>query len=267
MDKTESGSSNRDPILESIRQAVQLVRANSTANKSVHFELEFRLGQFSNADGRRFFPGFPAHQNKAFHRLRKRLLKNCEKLSNWRVAQRAKQWRSWYTYQGHEVRRIVPSTEPVIRKRPELKTNFKSSRDEYSVRLAVNREIPIQVKGNATLQDKFESEAPNKISFYQRISFVETVTSATFPLEFRYDLTKVSPPGDDKKKSTDKKCTYQVELELASRLQSIEDNRPLEFQQDNFIAFCLLARVKALLGTTRASDNSQRLPSPTFSII
>ena len=83
---------------------------------------------------------------------------------------------------------------------------------------------------------------------------------------FQWDISKVSAEAPTKKKSTENPCTYHCEIELKTKLFPIED-KTVQAQQNALIADLLIARGRALLGTSVLDSNHQPQPLPPAKLL
>jgi len=237
-----------DRVRESVLRMIQYMRTNHGEN----LELEVRVGQFTTDN--QFHPGYTHEHLKVINRLLQRMQHNTEHETmkqHWSMEDKYMVMRCEY---DKGVRKTCRPTFPetyMVKKRVG-KIDMITDR-QYHLRFSLSRETAIQLTRNHHLYDTVKRNPPKSVRYLLRASFVEKVPSlsgdSADDFSFQWDISKVSDTASNKKKSTESPCTYHCEIEVKTKLLPLADKEK-EHQQDCLLADLLIARSKALLGTT-----------------
>jgi hypothetical protein len=259
-EKKDEVSSNMNkqvnPVKESLMRMLKYMRNNSQEN----LELEVRVGQFSNES--EFQSGYTREHLQIIPRLLARLQKNTEH------PELKKFWTSEPKYMlmrlqfDNDLRRTIRPSFPadfVVKKRIG-KLDILTDR-QYHLRVSLSRENTIEITKAHPMYDTVTKHPPKSVRYIYRAVFTEKVPSVSGHDDenytFNWEISKVSNSAGNKKKSTETECFYHCELELCTKLSPIA-NTEEETEKNSLLADLILARAKALLGTTYY-DNTNSL--------
>lgn len=259
-------SASRDRVRDSVVRMIQYMRANHTQN----MELEIRVGKFSTDNC--FHPGFSADHRILINRMGNRMHKNTihpEMKHLWSSTPQSLVMRCEYE---KGVRKTVKPNheEEIIVKQRIGKIDITTDR-EYHLRFSLSRETKINLTPKHHLFNTVNQGPPLSVRYLMRSTFTEKIPSVTKDPEddfcLQWDISKVSERAATKEKSTKSPCTFHCEIELKSQLKPLAD-KAKEEQQDQLLADLLLARARAVLGTSYIQGDSLRpLPPAKLMIL
>jgi len=252
-------------------------------------ELEARVGKFVPGD---FQAGYDSKFKDIILRMINRLNRSAEHSTYWKAEKQYAMQR--FNYANGVRKTCVPrakqmDTTYTLKQRVDEGINLRCNNREYDARISLSNETPITTdtpEGKAMIQALKKTKVES-VRLLHRASFVHTVPPESYvvtknpsvvtkPIQFQFDISKVSTAGHNKLNSSQGPVFYHCEVELLNRqnltpLQDAEEER----KQDQFIAQYLIQCLRSLLGTTqriRKNPNSsevsyRQLPEATFSIL
>jgi hypothetical protein len=254
-----------DRVRESVVRMIQYMRNNHGEN----LELEVRVGQFTTDNN--FQPGYTHEHLKVINRLLQRMQKNTEHhemKQTWSMEDKYMVMRCEYDKGVRKTCRPKFPEEYMVKKRVG-KIDMITDR-QYHLRFSLSRETNIQLTRNHHLYETVKRNPPKSVRYLLRASFTENVPAASGNPEddfcFQWDISKVSDPASNKKKSTEAPCTYHCEIEVKTKLLPLDDKEK-EHQQDCLLADLLIARARAFLGTTYLQTNQEPRSLPPAKLV
>ena len=258
----------RDPVIDGLVGRLRYCRSRPDE----HLELESRVGQFDSSLS--FQAGFHDDHRNIIESLQSALKQNTEKHQDrWQTQPGGMLMHMFY--HNNLRRTLLFSTSPpqnvyiVKHKLGEL--NIHTDRP-YHLRFSLKGETPADMTpGHSNgFHTAVERQAPQSVQIGSRHSFIECVTSPVhgWQVRFRYDLTKLTPPGRNKMEAMKHQCRWHCEIELVSPLAPLSDKGE-ERLQDQWIAKLWLARSCVLLGTHYVNSEGAQcaLPTPKLKVI
>ncbi len=261
---------DRGNILEFISKCVHNFREHPKT-----LELEIRVGKISSDF---FQAGYKNNHKSVILRLIERLIYNSKNFTSfeqranglvtkWSMQPKMIYSKSFYKYKNYKITRISIANKPesIIKKR-KLKILTIETTRPYDIRIALNEETNVNM--DKELSTFISRSAPNYVSVHERASFIEEIkiSDSSF-LTFRYDITKVSPPGLTKNECTNKPCSYHCEVELIDA-PLLTNDKNIDKDLDDMIAELFLKHGLFLLGThvIVSKNNSTCLSQPKIQI-
>jgi hypothetical protein len=231
-------------------------------NGGQHLELELRIGQFQpKTDG--FVAGYAEKHKSVINRLLTRLRENAtQDPLRWVAMPQVTMVRAHY---DDSMRKTccpdLQKTEYQL-KRPLSSIMMESLNREYDVRINLSLDTLIDGnKGeNKALLQRINTSKPRGVRYIQRASFMFTEPRLLLgenqsPFRLQFDISKASAVAADKKQATQQETRYHCEVELATRLASL-DNAEQEQEENRIMARHILAAGKALLGSSLLGSTS-----------
>ncbi len=249
-------------VKDAIVRTIQFLRNN----KDDDIELEVRVGQYTSEN--EFISGYTAEHQKLVSRMIKRFQKSCEMNGErWRAESEKpiSMMRSEYE-KGIRMTSIPNRPTKYDMKQRIINLDIMTDR-QFHLRTSLSKENKV----DTATENACKTQEPKSIRLMQRMTFYETVPGyGDFPtVVFAFDITKVSGNGRTKIESTKGDASYHCELELKTKLLPLED-KAKEASQDSLIGDMIIARARALLGTSYmdgASGILRPLPPPELILI
>jgi hypothetical protein len=234
---------------------------------SEHLELEVRVGQVSANNT--FVAGYANEHRNLITKLSDRLQHNVTHSPLSSPLGYTYEWTAGpdllilrCEYENGLRRSIIPNQPPEYQLKKRLgKVDLVTDRP-YHLRWALSEEKPVVMDSTYKDYNMVKKNPPKTFRYYQRKSFFETVTvpadlgpgSEDLQFRFRYDLSRVSPLGKNKKECTEAPYRFHCEVELVSTLpvtasQPSPEQREWTDYYDGVLADLFLQRAKAVLGT------------------
>lgn len=270
--------SDESELIGKIRELLKCTR------NEMDGEFEVRVGEFVSGEmdgeedikgggGYHFKAGWDHAHFQGLSHLLESLRKQCEKNpARWQSENKIMFLKNDY---GDNVLKIIESNKPsepiVVRKTKNIRRIDIQTDRPYHVRVSLSREERLHVTENHPLYNKLNKEAPLSVRVGVRESFEETVRHEQYGwiVQWKYDITKMSPPGKTKEECARQQCRWHCEIELLTNLSSLSSKEE-EVIQEEWVARMLLNRMKVILGThvrTSEKDPMIRLLPPRFHIL
>lgn len=252
-----------DQLKQALIRMIQHIRDNPDKN----IELEVRVGQFTSENN--FKAGYSHEHLKLIYRMLQRLTKNTkheELKKTWTKEPEYMMMRCEYPDDLRKTCRPPFPEEYMIKKKYE-KIDVLTDR-QYHLRFSLSDEQKNDITKNPTLYESIKQNPPTSVRYIYKHCFQEIVPACTDikdakdtgntkdakdtkeeTIIFHWEISKVSDPAPNKKKSTETPCTYHCELELKTKLLPIQ-NETEAMLKNTLLADLILSRAKALLGTT-----------------
>lgn len=275
-------------LIQSVARMVNYIRHRP---EQPGLELEARIGKIT--PGVTFESGYDSKLNAVILRLISRLNRNAIQLPElWKAEKQYGMNRFEYTNGIRKTiipRAGVKETTYTLKQKVDAGLTLPCSNREYDARISLSNEIPItpDTKEGKEMIQALKSAKPKSARFIHRATFIHTVpqhlyvvtkdgTHVTKPLQFQFDISKVSPAADNKFKATQSPAFYHCEVELVNNQSLVPLSDPEEERrQDQFVAQYLIQCLRALLGTTQrvrknnntSEVNYRKLPEASFSVL